>query len=140
MDCVYRSRERLRISHKSTHTHTHTHNPHTHTHTHTHTCTDYGQVKAWFTVANSINLEVYLDRSWDSSLTREPTSEEIEQTVQRLDLDGSTRISVEEHYFRWFADLNADGWLSKDEYYLSLYKKVGFVCVCVYVGVRMYVS
>jgi len=85
---------------------------------------DYGQVKAWFTVANSINIEKYLDNFWDTSLTREPTDEELLQTMQRFDVDGSTRISIEEHYFRVFADRNGDGWVSKDEYYLSLYQKV----------------
>lgn len=34
---------------------------------------------------------------------------------------GSQRISLEEHYFRTFADINGDGFLEKWEYDLSLY-------------------
>lgn len=31
--------------------------------------------------------------------------------VGRMDLDGSTKISLEEHYFRVFADRDGDGYL-----------------------------
>jgi len=86
---------------------------------------DQGMVQAFFTVANSMNIETYLVQNppWDTSLTREPVAEELSETLLSFDIDGSTRISLEEHYFRVFADRNGDGWLSKDEYYLSLYKK-----------------
>lgn len=85
---------------------------------------DHGQLQAWFTVANSLNLETYFDKGWDTSLTREPVSNELTSTLKTFDIDGSTRISLEEHYFRNFVDRNGDGWLSKEEYYLSLYKKI----------------
>jgi hypothetical protein len=42
------------------------------------------------------------------------------------DLDGTGRISIEEHYFRAFADGNADGALSPAEYAASLYPVGGF--------------
>jgi hypothetical protein len=43
-----------------------------------------------------------------------------------LDLDGSGRISLEEHYFRVFADADADGALSPAEYDASVYPAGGF--------------
>lgn len=85
---------------------------------------DAGQIQAWFTVVNSLNMETYMDNGWDTSITREPVSNELTATVQSFDLDGSTRISLEEHYFRNFVDRDGNGWVSKEEYYMSLFKKV----------------
>ena len=39
-----------------------------------------------------------------------------------MDLDGSERVSLEEHYFRVFADTNGDDHLDVNEYYSSLYR------------------
>ena len=42
------------------------------------------------------------------------------------DLDGSGRVSLEEHYFRVFADAAGDGALTPAEYAASLYPAGGF--------------
>mmetsp|Transcript_54045 Transcript_54045/g.128437 ORF Transcript_54045/g.128437 Transcript_54045/m.128437 type:complete len:1016 (-) Transcript_54045:194-3241(-) len=85
---------------------------------------DYGQIKAFFTVVNSYLLNKYWDSGFDASLVREPTEQEVASVVQNMDLDGSTRVSLEEHYFRVFADRNGDGYVSNQEYYVSLYNKL----------------
>jgi voltage-gated potassium channel Kch len=58
---------------------------------------------------------------WDSSYVREFNDREKNRIMRSLDLDGSQRVSIEEHYFRHFADRNGDGTLDKAEYALSLY-------------------
>eukprot|EP00286_Rhodomonas_abbreviata_P028842 CAMPEP_0181312076 /NCGR_PEP_ID=MMETSP1101-20121128/13496_1 /TAXON_ID=46948 /ORGANISM="Rhodomonas abbreviata, Strain Caron Lab Isolate" /LENGTH=920 /DNA_ID=CAMNT_0023418887 /DNA_START=518 /DNA_END=3280 /DNA_ORIENTATION=- len=85
---------------------------------------DFGQLEVWFSLVQTYLLEQYWDNGWDASLIRVPTEDELMDVVQRMDLDGSTRVSLEEHYFRVFADRNGDGVVDKTEYYLSLYKKI----------------
>jgi len=85
---------------------------------------DFGQLQVWFDLVQSYLLEQYMDNFWDTSLIRPPTPDELTDTVRRMDLDGSTRVSLEEHYFRVFADRDGDGEVSNAEYYLSLYKKI----------------
>mmetsp|Transcript_24410 Transcript_24410/g.61773 ORF Transcript_24410/g.61773 Transcript_24410/m.61773 type:complete len:960 (-) Transcript_24410:329-3208(-) len=58
---------------------------------------------------------------WDSSYVREFNQREKNRVMRSLDLDGSQRVSIEEHYFRHFADRNSDGVLDKAEYALTLY-------------------
>ena len=77
----------------------------------------------WYSVTVLALLNIYMSNGWDPSLVREPTTAEITQALQEEDLDGSQRISLEEHYFKVFADTNGDEYVSKSEYYLSLYKK-----------------
>lgn len=60
---------------------------------------------------------------WDSSYVREFNPREQNAVMRALDLDGSERISLEEHYFRHFADRNSDLTVSKAEYALSLYSQ-----------------
>mmetsp|Transcript_20576 Transcript_20576/g.49095 ORF Transcript_20576/g.49095 Transcript_20576/m.49095 type:complete len:1015 (+) Transcript_20576:266-3310(+) len=85
---------------------------------------DFGQLQVWFDLVQTYLLEQYWDNFWDTSLIRVPTEDELTDTVRRMDLDGSTRVSLEEHYFRVFADRDGDGQVSNSEYYLSLYKKI----------------
>jgi hypothetical protein len=58
---------------------------------------------------------------WNSGNARESNEQEMLKILRTLDLDGSSRVSIEEHYFVNFADRNGDGTVSKEEYYLSLY-------------------
>ena len=53
---------------------------------------------------------------------REPVAPEKTEIMRTMDLDGSERVSLEEHYFRVFADINGDGHLDANEYYSSLYR------------------
>jgi hypothetical protein len=53
---------------------------------------------------------------------REPVATEKKHIIRSMDLDGSERVSLEEHYFRVFADTNGDGHLDVNEYYSSLYR------------------
>ncbi len=64
---------------------------------------DFGQLQVWFQLIESYLLEQYMDNYWDTSLIRVPTPDELTDTVRRMDIDGSTRVSLEEHYFRVFA-------------------------------------
>jgi len=64
--------------------------------------------------------------AWDSSFVRESTTSEAKRVLSNWDLDGSGRVSVEEHYFRLFADANSDGLLSPAEYAAALYPAGGF--------------
>jgi len=59
--------------------------------------------------------------SWQSGYVREFTAREQNTVLRSIDLDGSTRVSLEEHYFRNFADRNGDEVLDREEYELSLY-------------------
>ena len=85
---------------------------------------DIVQLQSFFTVLVGSMLEQYWDNLWDPSLVREPSAGELAEVMQKMDLDGSTRISFEEHYFRIFADRDGDGFVSKNEYYASLYRKL----------------
>ena len=58
---------------------------------------------------------------WDSSYVREFNSREQSRVMRTFDIDGSESVSLEEHYFRHFADRNGDGVVSQAEYALSLY-------------------
>jgi len=82
---------------------------------------DDATVSVWVTTANNILLNLYLNNSWPAAKTREPRSNEELELKRLSDLDGSTRISLEEHYFRYFADIDGDGRLSEREYELSLF-------------------
>jgi len=75
----------------------------------------------WVTSANNLMLRLYLANRWNSAETREPRKGEETQHMRLRDLDGSTRISFDEHYFGEFADLDKDGFLSKAEFDISLY-------------------
>eukprot|EP00291_Cryptomonas_curvata_P020946 CAMPEP_0172171292 /NCGR_PEP_ID=MMETSP1050-20130122/11810_1 /TAXON_ID=233186 /ORGANISM="Cryptomonas curvata, Strain CCAP979/52" /LENGTH=667 /DNA_ID=CAMNT_0012842705 /DNA_START=529 /DNA_END=2532 /DNA_ORIENTATION=+ len=66
------------------------------------------------------------DCRWDSSFVREATDGELSRLMAEQDLDGTGRISLEEHYFRIFADADADGALTPAEYAASLYPAGGF--------------
>lgn len=58
---------------------------------------------------------------WDSSYVREFNEREQSRVMRAFDIDGSESVSLEEHYFRHFADQNGDGVVSQAEYALSLY-------------------
>jgi len=64
------------------------------------------------------------DCPWQSGYVREFTSREQNSVLRKIDLDGSQRVSLEEHYFHSFADRNGDGVVDLDEYYHSLYPMV----------------
>jgi len=88
---------------------------------------DRGQLELWFTGASGLTQNQYSNRKlegWDPQQIRDATDSEKAAVFDRIDLDGSGAVSLEEHYFRYFADLNGDGRLSKSEYYLSLYRNV----------------
>jgi len=59
---------------------------------------------------------------WSSTGIRVFNAEEKKFVLIAWDLDGSTRISLEEHYFRVFADRNRDGGIDVEEFYVSLYQ------------------
>eukprot|EP00960_Hanusia_phi_P031054 749047-Hanusia_phi.AAC.2 len=79
----------------------------------------------WSTNAINLMLDFYINhrsqgfRSYD---VREPENVEKQSIMSSRDLDGSGRVSVEEHYFYHFADKNRDGLLTPEEYYSSLYR------------------
>ncbi|EKX44221.1 hypothetical protein GUITHDRAFT_163588 [Guillardia theta CCMP2712] len=79
----------------------------------------------WSTNAINLMLEYYVNhrkqgfRSYD---VREPESVEKMSSMSSRDLDGSGRVSMEEHYFYHFSDKNGDGVLSPEEFYSSLYR------------------
>ena len=60
------------------------------------------------------------------SFVREATDTELSRVLADQDLDGTGRISIEEHYFHYFADTNGDGLLTPAEYASSLYPVGGF--------------
>lgn len=60
------------------------------------------------------------------SFVREATDVELVRVLADQDLDGTGRISLEEHYFGYFADMNGDGRLTPAEYAASLYPAGGF--------------
>ncbi|EKX53234.1 hypothetical protein GUITHDRAFT_100940 [Guillardia theta CCMP2712] len=59
---------------------------------------------------------------WSSTGIRVFNAEEKKFVLIAWDLDGSTRISLEEHYFRVFADRDRNGVIDVEEFYLSLYQ------------------
>jgi hypothetical protein len=70
-------------------------------------------------------LDYYVSHSslgFKSLNLREPKASEKLSVFQQTDLDGSGRLSFEEHYFQNFADQDRSGTLSPDEYYSSLYR------------------
>jgi len=84
---------------------------------------DNSTVSVWVVTANNLLLRLYIANGWSSARTRQPQPGEELFYQQNADLDGSTRISLEEHYFRVFADINGNGVLERWEYNLSLYDK-----------------
>uniref|UniRef100_A0A7S0HCK3 Calmodulin n=1 Tax=Hanusia phi TaxID=3032 RepID=A0A7S0HCK3_9CRYP len=84
---------------------------------------DNSTVSVWVVTANNLLLRLYIANGWSSARTRQPQPGEELFYQQNADLDGSTRISLEEQYFRVFADINHDGVLERWEYDLSLYDK-----------------
>ena len=82
---------------------------------------DKEMVSVWVTTANNILLRLYITNNWDSAATREPLPGEETDFSQNSDLDGSGRISLEEHYFLTFADINGNGELDPSEFALSAY-------------------
>mmetsp|Transcript_28928 Transcript_28928/g.69430 ORF Transcript_28928/g.69430 Transcript_28928/m.69430 type:complete len:1016 (+) Transcript_28928:296-3343(+) len=82
---------------------------------------DNSTVSVWVTTANNMMVRLYIVNSWDSAGTREPRYTEEKEHKRLRDLDGSTRISMDEHYFGEFADIDGDGFLSRAEFDLSLY-------------------
>jgi hypothetical protein len=60
------------------------------------------------------------------SFVREPTAVELRRVLSTWDLDGSGRVSLEEHYFRVFADADGSGALTPAEYAASQYAPGGF--------------
>ena len=78
----------------------------------------------WATMKINMMLDYYMGRTgFLSSSVREPVPYERLKIMQELDLDGSLRIGLDEHYFKHFADKDGDGFLSKSEYYGSNYRK-----------------
>ena len=84
-------------------------------------------------------LDYYVTHSgqgFKSLNLREPKASEKLSVFQLTDLDGSGRVSFEEHYFQRFADRDKSGTLSSDEYYSSLYRTTcssicpSSACVC----------
>ena len=90
---------------------------------------DIVQLQSFFTVLVGSMIEQYYDNLWDPSLVREPSAMELADVMRKMDIDGSERISFEEHYFRIFADRDGDGFVSKNEYYASLYPKLNLAGV-----------
>jgi len=80
----------------------------------------------WATNQVNIMLDYYLTNranGFVSSVARPPVAYERKLVMQTIDVDGSQRVGIDEHYFRLFADKNKDGSLSPEEYYSSLYRK-----------------
>lgn len=63
------------------------------------------------------------DCPWQSGYLRESSKSEGRLVLRNFDLDGTGVISLEEHYFRNFADQDGNGRLDTLEYYESLYSK-----------------
>jgi len=87
---------------------------------------DQSLADVWATNQVNIMLDYYLTNranGFVSSVARPPVSYERRLIMQTIDLDGSQRVGVDEHYFRLFADKDKDGSLSPAEYYSSLYRK-----------------
>ena len=82
---------------------------------------DNSTISVWVTTANNLMSRLYIANSWDSAGVREPRKSEEKEHRRLRDLDGSSRISFDEHYFSEFADLDNDGYLSLAEFTLSLY-------------------
>jgi hypothetical protein len=81
--------------------------------------------EVWQTKVIFMLLAYYVDHSslgYKSLNLREPKASEKLSVFQQMDLDGSGRISLEEHYFKLFADRDRSGTLSAQEYYSSLYR------------------
>mmetsp|Transcript_9601 Transcript_9601/g.22122 ORF Transcript_9601/g.22122 Transcript_9601/m.22122 type:complete len:1023 (+) Transcript_9601:107-3175(+) len=86
---------------------------------------DDATTSVWVTTANNMLLNLYLNNSWPAAKTRQPRSSEENEMKKTADLDGSKRISLEEHYFRHFADIDKSGRLERWEFDLSLYNAEG---------------
>jgi len=63
------------------------------------------------------------DCPWQSGYLRESSKKEGSLVLRSFDLDGSGVVSLEEHYFRNFADQDGNGMIDKLEYYESLYSR-----------------
>jgi len=84
---------------------------------------DNATVSVWVTTANNLMLRLYITNKWNSAAVRQPRKGEEKEHRRLRDLDGSQRISLDEHYFGEFADINGDGVLSQEEFDLSLYSE-----------------